>query len=61
MSSMESIMFQLTSGLVSETAIPTSLIQLPEIVAALIKYNWSLRESNIPGWITVFRLKNYSS
>ncbi len=61
MSSMESIMFQLTSGLISETAIPTSYLQIPEIVDVLIKYNWSLRASNIPGWTNVVRIINYSS
>jgi hypothetical protein len=58
---MESIMFQLTSGLISETAIPTSYLQIPEIVDVLIKYNWSLRASNIPGWTNVVRIINYSS
>jgi hypothetical protein len=58
---MESVMFQLTSGLISETAIPTSYLQIPEIVDALIKYNWSLRASNIPGWTNVVRIINYSS
>jgi hypothetical protein len=61
MSSIESIMFQLTSGLISETAIPTSYIQIPEVAAALVKYNWSLRASNIPGWTTAVRIINYSS
>jgi hypothetical protein len=54
-------MFQLTSGLISETAIPTSYLQIPEIVDVLIKYNWSLRASNIPGWTNVVRIINYSS
>jgi hypothetical protein len=61
MSSIESIMFQLTSGLVSETAIPTEYLNISEIKAALVKYNWSLRASNIPGWTNLFRMINYSS
>ena len=54
-------MFQLTSGLISETSIPTQLLSLPVINEALVKYNWSLRASNIPGWTIVIRQINYSS
>jgi hypothetical protein len=61
MSSMESLMFQLTSGLISETAIPTSYLHIPEINAALVKYNWSIRQTNINGWTTVIKIVNYSS
>jgi hypothetical protein len=61
MSSVESIMFQLTSGFVSETAIPTEYIKIPEINTAIVKYNWSIRASNIRGWTNLFRLINYSS
>lgn len=61
MSSFQSIMFQLTSGFVTETAIPTDYINIPEINNAIVKYNWILRESYIPGWITLARFINYSS
>jgi hypothetical protein len=61
MSSYESIMFQLTSGLISETAIPTIYINNPEINTAIVRYNWVIRASNIPGWTTLIRQINYSS
>lgn len=61
MTTLESYMFQLTSGLVSETSIPTEYLAIPEIKAALVKYNWSLRASNIPGWTNLIRQINYSS
>jgi hypothetical protein len=61
MSSLDSVLFQLTSGLISETSIPTQLLSLPVINEALVKYNWSLRASNIPGWTVVVRQINYSS
>jgi hypothetical protein len=61
MSSIEAIMFQLTSGLISETAIPTSYLKIPEINAALVKYNWLIRQSSNNGWTTIVKIINYSS
>jgi hypothetical protein len=54
-------MFQLTSGFISETAIPTDYLKIIEINAAIVKYNWSIRASNIPGWTNLIRQINYSS
>lgn len=61
MYSYKSIIFQLTSGFINETSIPTQYLQLPEINAILIKYNWSIRVSIISGWTTLIRQVNYSS
>jgi hypothetical protein len=61
MSSIESVMFQLTSGLITETAVPNQYLYIPEINAAIQRYNWTLRESNIPGWTTLVKVINYSS
>lgn len=61
MSSLESYIFQLSSGLISETSIPTEYLQIPEIKVLLVKYNWALRASNMPGWTNLIRQINYSS
>jgi hypothetical protein len=61
MASIDSVLFQLTSGLISETAVPTDYLHIPEINIAIVKYNWTLRGSNIPGWTTLVRVINYSS
>lgn len=61
MSSYESIVFQLTSGLVSETAVPTEYLKIPEINSLIVRYNWAIRASNISGWTTLVRQINYSS
>jgi hypothetical protein len=54
-------MFQLTSGLINETAIPTQYLQIPEINEIIIRYNWIIRGSVVPGWTTLVRHVNYSS
>ena len=54
-------MFQLTSGLVSETAIPTQYLQYTEILTAIQTYNWSIAPSTMPGWTRLLRVINYSS
>ncbi len=61
MNSISSILYQLTSGLISETAIPTDYVYIPEINAAIVQYNWTMRGSNIPGWTTLVKVVNYSS
>ena len=61
MNSIESIMFQLTSGLISETAIPNEYIVYPEVLAAIQRYNWSVAASNVQGWTRLIRIVNYSS
>lgn len=61
MSSIQAILFQLTSGIVTETAIPTEYALLPEIATILIKYNWYMGPSYTPGWTTFVRHINYSS
>jgi hypothetical protein len=54
-------MFQLTSGLITETSLPNEYLYVPEINAAIQRYNWTLRASNIPGWTTLVKVINYSS
>jgi hypothetical protein len=61
MSSLDSIIFQLTSGLITETSIPTYFLHIPIIHDSLIKYNWAIQTSNIPGWTIVVRQINYSN
>ena len=54
-------MFQLTSGIISETAIPNEYLKIPEINSLIVQYNWAIRASNIYGWTTLVRQINYSS
>lgn len=60
MSSIESVMFQLTSGLVNETSIPTNYLYNSEIIAAIQTYKWSLGVSE-NGWTKLIKYINYSS
>jgi hypothetical protein len=59
MSSVQAILFQLTSGLVSETAVQTEYLYVPEIVAAIQQYNWSVMPSCVAGWHTLKRYGMY--
>ena len=61
MSSIESVLIQLTSGIMSETSFPTEYAFIPEIAAAIIRYNWQISHSYMPGWTTFIRHVNYSS
>ena len=56
-----SLMWQLKSGLVSETAVPTSYLLIPEIAAVVLQYRWYIGHSTMPGWTTLIRNINYSS
>lgn len=55
MSSVQAILFQLTSGLVSETAIQTEYVYVQEIAAAIQNYNWVVTPSSMPGWYSLKR------
>jgi len=59
MSSVQAILFQLTSGLVSETAVQTEYLYVPEIVAEIQQYNWSVMPSCVEGWPTLRRYGMY--
>jgi hypothetical protein len=61
MNSIESIIFQLTSGLVSETSIPNQYVLHPKIVNAIQKHNWLITTSNNMGWTHLIRIVTYSS
>lgn len=54
-------MFQLTSGLITETSIPTQYLQYPEILNVIQRYNWSVAVSTVQGWTNLVRIVNYSS
>ena len=61
MSTVGSIILQLTTGIVSETSIPTEYVLIPEIASAIIRYNWNIVPSYTSGWTTFVRRINYSS
>ena len=61
MSSVESVLIQLTNRLISETSVPTDYLLNPLIVEAITKYNWTLGHSHMPGWTHLIRVINYSS
>jgi hypothetical protein len=61
MSTIDSIIIQLTSGILCETDILTEYLQLAEIKNIISRYNWIIRASTIPGWTTLIRQINYSS
>ena len=59
MSSVQAILFQLTSGLVSETAVQTEYLYVQEIAAAIQHYNWTILPSYVDGWHTLRRYTIY--
>jgi hypothetical protein len=61
MFSISSVLIQLTSGIMTETSFPTEYALIPEIAAALVRYNWRIAPSYTPGWTTFVRYINYSS
>lgn len=61
MSTIGSIILQLTTGIVNETSIPTEYVLIPEIASAIIRYHWRIGPSYTPGWTTFIRHINYSS
>lgn len=56
-----SLMRQLKCRLLSETAIPSNYLLIPEIEAVVFEYNWYIGHSNIPGWTKLIRSISYSS
>ena len=56
-----SLMWQLKSGLVSETSVPNSYLLIPEIAAVVLQYNWHIGPQTMPGWTTLIKYINYSS
>ena len=56
-----SILWQLKSGIISETAVPNSYITIPEIASAIIQYKWYVGPQTMPGWTTLIKYINYSS
>jgi len=61
MSSIESIIFQLSSRIITETMIPTEYLQYQEIINVINQYNWYIKYSNINGWTALIKNINYSS
>jgi hypothetical protein len=60
MASLESVLFQLTCGFLSQTSIPNDYLKIPEIINALALYNWHITASNF-GWTDVVKIVNYSN
>jgi hypothetical protein len=60
MSSYESIMFQLTSGFISETSVPTDYLKYPEIIRAIQTHKWQVG-STMQGWTQLVKIVNYSN
>jgi hypothetical protein len=61
MSSIESVIFQLSYSYISETSILTSYLYYPEVILAIQKYNWSVGRLDNQGWVILFKNINYSS
>ena len=61
MSSIESVIFQLSCGYISETSIPTSYLYYSEVILAIQKYKWSIGQSNTNGWTPIYKIMNYSN
>lgn len=61
MSSIDSIIFQLRNGFISETLIPNEYLYVPQIKELIIQYNWITRPSHIFGWTNLVRYRNYSN
>ena len=59
MNSFKSVMFQLTCGYISETAIPTQYLENHEVISAIQKYKWSVGQS-YTGWTSLYKIINYS-
>jgi hypothetical protein len=60
MSSWESVLYQLTSGFLSQTSFPSDYLKIPEIANALIVHKWHITGSN-QGWTDVMKIRNYYS
>ncbi len=61
MSSVNSILFQLRNGFISETIIPNNYMYIPEVKEAILQYNWIPSPSYVVGWTNLKRYINYSS
>ena len=60
MASLETVLFQLTCGFLSQTSIPTEYLKIPEIMVTITQYKWHITASNY-GWTDVVKIVNYSS
>jgi len=56
-----SVLSQLTSGFVNQTAIRKEHLSNPKVVDAIAKYNWTVIQSPIDGWVELIRKVHYSS
>lgn len=61
MSSIDSVLFQLKSGLITETSIPQHYLHSREVLDAIQKYNWIVGASLTEGWVDLRRIITYSS
>lgn len=58
MASLETVLFQLTCGFLSQTSFPTDYLKVPEIINTLSVYKWHIIGSN-NGWTDVMKIINY--
>ena len=57
-----SLLWQLRSGLITETSVPNIYLFNPEIAATIKQYNWITRPSTTTaGWTTLIRQVSYSN
>jgi hypothetical protein len=61
MSSIVSVMSQLTSGFISETYIINYYLQYPDVIKAIETYRWQIGSTDNQGWTHLFKIVNYSS
>jgi len=61
MTSLQSIMLQLTSGFIYETDIPIEYLSIPEVLIAIKTNNWITKQSQTNGWITLIKIINFSN
>jgi hypothetical protein len=61
MNSIQSVILQLMNGFVTETSFPIDYLKNSDIINAIKKYSWSIKEYDTSGWVTVFKVINFSS
>lgn len=60
MSSLETVMLQLTCSYISETSIPSQYLDYPQVISAIQKHNWYIGQSNTNGWTSIYKIIIYS-
>jgi hypothetical protein len=60
MSTVESVIYQLMSGLINQTSIPRHFLYDNTILEIIQKYNWLVSPSSTIGWVDLRRIVTYS-